>query len=110
MIRIVLTTIDSAAAARELAEALVLERLAACVNIIPEVLSVYKWEGRLEETSEFLLLIKTTDECLPALTDRIAELHSYDLPEIVALKVEQGLPDYLNWVVNQTGPASGSSS
>ncbi len=101
MIKIVLTTIDSADSARQLAQTLITERLAACVNIIPEVLSVYKWEGKLEEASEFLLLIKTSAESLPALTDRIREVHPYDLPEIVAFSVEEGLQDYLNWVINE---------
>jgi len=101
MIKIVLTTIDSADSARQLAQILVTERLAACVNIIPEVRSVYKWEGRLEESAELLLVIKTTPECLPALIDRIREAHPYDLPEAVALSVEDGLPDYLDWVMRQ---------
>lgn len=102
-VRIVLSTIDDAERAADIAETLVNERLAACVNIIPEVTSVYKWKGRLERSSELLLVIKTRQELMEALSRRLAALHPYDLPEIIATKVEGGSSTYLNWVIEQTG-------
>lgn len=102
-VRIVFCTIDSAEAARSLARRLVEDRLAACVNIIENVTSVYKWEGRIEEDAEHLLVIKTRDGRLRELMDRIGELHPYDVPEILSWPVEKGSKAYLNWVVAETG-------
>ena len=102
-VRIVLCTIDSADAARKLARRLVQNRLAACVNIIEKVTSVYKWEGRIEEDAELLLVIKTQDSRLRDLMDRIQELHPYDVPEIICWPVQEGSKAYLDWVVAATG-------
>ena len=102
-VRIVFCTIDSAEAARKLARRLVQDRLAACVNIIENVTSVYKWEGRIEEDAELLLVIKTRDSRLQNLMDRIAELHPYDVPEILSWPVRKGSKAYLDWVVSETG-------
>ena len=93
---LVLSTIDSTKTAENIAHRIVEERLAACVNIIPDITSVYKWEG------ESLLVIKSTQECLPRLIDRIKELHPYELPEVIALPVEGGHPAYLNWITSST--------
>ncbi len=101
-VRIVFCTIDSAEAARKLARRLVQDRLAACVNIIENVTSVYKWEGRIEEDAEFLLVIKSQDSRLRDLMDRIAELHPYDVPEILSWPVQKGSRAYLDWVVAET--------
>lgn len=90
------------ASARRIAEALVSERLAACVNLIPGLTSFYRWQGAVEQASEILLLIKTTDERLPALTSRLTELHPYELPEVLAVQADAGLPAYLQWVTAQT--------
>lgn len=84
--------------ARDLARTLIEERLAACVNRIPGLTSVYRWEGKVAEDEEVLLMIKTTAQGFPKLRDRVLALHPYDLPEILALGVEQGLPGYLAWV------------
>jgi periplasmic divalent cation tolerance protein len=84
--------------ARSLADALVNERLAACVNVLPGVESVYRWEGRVERANEVLLLIKTTLERFQALRERIVSIHSYDTPEIICLPIEQGLEKYLTWL------------
>ncbi len=86
--------------AHGLARALVHERLAACVNQVTGVRSVYLWQGKVEEDSETTLIIKTTPESLGALSDRIRELHSYDVPEIVVLEVDvdQSDPAYVGWV------------
>jgi periplasmic divalent cation tolerance protein len=88
---------DGEVAAR-LAEALVEARLAACVNRVAGAVSCYRWEGRVQQDSEALLIIKTTAERLAALTARIRELHPYELPEVVAVPVVGGLEDYLEWV------------
>jgi len=84
--------------ALKLAEHLVDQGLAACVNITSPVTSVYHWEGRREKTDEILLLIKTTTQQYSAMEAAILELHPYELPEIIAVPVEQGLKGYLDWV------------
>ena len=100
---LVLSTIDSKEAAEQIAHHLVEERLAACVNIISNITSVYKWKGVLEHDVEHLMLIKSTRELLPQLTDRIKQLHSYELPEVIALPIQDGYPPYLEWIVSETG-------
>jgi periplasmic divalent cation tolerance protein len=84
--------------ARDLGRTLVGERLAACVNVIPGVTSIYTWEGRREESVESLLVIKTQAERYADLERRVRELHPYSVPEVLALPVEAGAPDYLRWV------------
>ena len=84
-----------------LAGALVAEGLAACVNVVPGLHSVYRWQGAIERSDETLLLIKTTQAGLPALSARIVELHPYELPEVVAVEVAGGLSAYLDWVAEQ---------
>lgn len=81
-----------------IAEALVVHKLAACVNIIPAVQSIYLWEGELENSPEHLLIIKSSRSCYPALEEALRELHPYELPEIIAVPLTAGLPDYLNWI------------
>lgn len=90
--------------ARELAHTLVEERLAACVNVLPGLRSLYRWQGRVHEDAEILLLMKTTAARYPALQERLRALHPYELPEIVAVSVSAGLPTYLEWVAAQTLP------
>ncbi len=87
-------------AANDLATKLVEAHLAACVNIVPKVKSVYIWEGKLENDEEALLLIKTTAEGVAPLTKRLKELHPYDVPEIISFEIKkgEGNPDYLAWV------------
>ena len=87
--------------ASQIAEDLVENRLAACVNIIPDVTSVYKWKGDLEKSTEQLMLIKTTKERLQEVLDRIKILHPYEVPEIIALPIEGGHPPYLSWLSSQ---------
>ena len=96
--RIVLSTAGSQDEARKLAHHLVEHQLAACVNIVPQIESIYRWQGKVESSQEWLLLIKTTAERFPSVRDAIRELHSYDLPECVALTIEDGSPDYLKWL------------
>jgi len=96
--RLVLTTTSSAEDSKKIARVLVERRLAACVNIVPRIESVYRWEGKVEEAQEYLLLIKTTEEAFPRLRDAIQELHSYDIPECIALPIENGSVPYLSWI------------
>jgi periplasmic divalent cation tolerance protein len=98
--RIVLSTAGSEDEARKLARHLVEHQLAACVNIVPRVESIYRWQGKVESSQEWLLLIKTSAEKFPAVRDAIRELHSYDLPECIALTIEDGSPDYLQWLAD----------
>jgi periplasmic divalent cation tolerance protein len=99
---VVYVTAGSPAEADRLARALVDERLAACVNRIAPVQSVYRWEGKLEQSEEQLLIIKTKRECFPALEKRVRELHNYAVPEIIALPIIDGSQDYLRWLNEQT--------
>ncbi len=99
---LVLSTIDSTKVAEQIAHHIVEERLAACVNIIPDITSVYKWKGALERTTESLLVLKTTQERLSQLIERIKELHPYELPEVIVLPIEGGHPGYLDWVASET--------
>jgi periplasmic divalent cation tolerance protein len=101
---VVLTNLPSREAGLALARALVERRLAACVNVLAECTSVYRWEGEIETASETPLLIKVPASRYDALEHAIRELHPYELPEIVALPVSAGLPAYLDWVREQTQP------
>ena len=93
-----LCTCPDADRAHAIACTLVEERVAACVNVGAPVTSVYRWEGRVETAAEVLLLIKTTRDRYPALEQALRRLHPYEVPEIIAVPVEQGLRDYLDWV------------
>lgn len=86
--------------AREIAQTLVEEKLAACANIIPGVTSFFRWEGRVEESTEFVIIAKTPAAKFDALKKRVIELHSYDTPCIVAVPIEGGNEDFLEWVKN----------
>ncbi len=95
---VVITTAETQPDAERLASLLVERELAACVQILPPITSVYRWQGKVEQAAEFLLLIKTTREAYPELETAIGENHSYQIPEIVALPVEAGSDGYLNWL------------
>lgn len=88
------------ATAERIARALVDERLAACVNLLPGVRSVYRWRGAVEEANEVLLLAKTMRDALPALQARLVALHPYELPELLAVEAAGGLPAYLGWIAD----------
>jgi periplasmic divalent cation tolerance protein len=96
--RIAITTAGSLEEADRVARTLVEERLAACVNIIESVRSIYRWQGKLESAGELLLLIKTDAQHLDLLQKRLTELHSYDLPEFLVLEVSGGSEAYLHWI------------
>ena len=99
-VRVVLVTAP-VGEAEALGRALVAERLAACVNVVPGVHSIYRWEGKVQADDEALLVIKTNETQLAALTERVKTLHSYDLPEVLALPAVGGSAEYLGWVVGE---------
>jgi len=99
---LVITTVDTEAAAQSLARAAVGERLAACVQVA-RVSSVYRWEGQVEEAGEWVCQFKTTPERIETLTARILALHSYQVPEIITIPVLDGYPPYLQWVADSVG-------
>ena len=99
---LVLTNLPDRATAEKLAEALIQKRVAACVNILAPCRSVYRWKGAVQHAEEYPVLIKTTRERYAALEAAIREVHPYELPEIVAVPIERGLPAYLDWVATET--------
>ena len=98
--RVVFSTAASEDEARKISSHLVEHQLAACVNIVPQIQSVYRWQGKMESSREWLLLIKTTANRFAAVRDAIRELHSYDLPECIAIEITDGSPAYLKWIAD----------
>lgn len=96
--RIVLTTAGSQEEARKIAHTLVERKLAACVNIVPQMESVYRWQGKVENATEWLLIIKTQAAVFARVCDAIKELHSYELPECVMIEIGEGGEKYLKWI------------
>ena len=103
---VVLTTLANIEDARSLVSRLVSDRLVACGTIVGNALSVYTWQGKLENTEETLVVLKTTSDRWDDLESVVHELHPYDVPELLALPVVKGLPAYLRWVADQTGDHS----
>lgn len=99
---VVLVTVPDREQGKRIAEALVGERLAACANLVPGLLSTYRWQGKIEQEPEELLIIKTRAALAERLTARVRELHPYQVPEIIALPVAAGSQDYLDWVTQET--------
>ena len=102
--RLVLCTCPDQETATAIAERLVGGRLAACVNLVPGLTSIYRWQDEVQRDTEVLLLIKTVAARLPVLTETLRGLHPYEVPEIIALPIAAGLPDYLTWVTTCTQP------
>ena len=100
--RAVLVTAGSEEEGARIARALVEERLAACVNIVPRIRSIYRWRGAVEDEAETLLVIKTSAASLEKLEARVRELHSYEVPEIIALPLDSGSAPYLDWLGENT--------
>jgi periplasmic divalent cation tolerance protein len=98
---VVLSTFPDADTAARVARTLVELQLAACVNVVPAVRSIYRWEGKVCDEAETLAVIKTTAECYAALAAKIAELHPYQVPELIALPLADGHPPYLAWLAEQ---------
>lgn len=102
--KLVLTTTGSKEEAERIAHTLVQERLAACVNILGPMRSVYRWQGNVDSAEEFLLLIKTTASAAARVQERVRELHSFELPEIIEVHVEGGSALYLKWIADSVQP------
>ena len=96
--KFVLSTCPDLPTAHTIAEGLLKKDLAACVNLIPNMVSLYKWQGQIEQAAEVQLFIKTDEINLPKVESFICELHPYDVPEIIALDISKGHPAYLNWL------------
>jgi periplasmic divalent cation tolerance protein len=101
---ILLVTTPSADSAAAIARTLVEEGLAACGNVVPGIRSIYRWEGKVQEDAEALLVIKTERRHVPELKLRLLELHPYQIPELLVLPVEDGLPAYLEWLAASVRP------
>jgi periplasmic divalent cation tolerance protein len=99
---VVLVTTPTPERAAEIARALVEERLAACGNVLPAIRSIYRWEGRVQDDQEALLVLKSTRDRFEALRDRVLALHPYQVPEVIALPVEAGSAAYLAWIAGET--------
>lgn len=98
MLQLILCTCPDKISAQKIAQALITKKLAACVNMIPNITSIYEWEGKVVEETEVLLLIKTKQNLFTQLSDEITHIHPYDIPEVIALDIAQGNPDYMHWL------------
>jgi periplasmic divalent cation tolerance protein len=100
---VVLATVPDAEVGRRLARSLLEDRLIACANLVPGVVSLYRWEGEVRDDDEVLMVMKTRAGLVARLLARFPELHPYELPEVLVLPVEDGLPAYCRWVLDETG-------
>lgn len=100
--RVIFATAPDSAVAEQIGRVVVEENLAACVNILPGVRSIYRWQGKVEDASEVLMLLKTTDAQVQALRERIVELHPYEVPEFLEVDVTGGFAPYLDWIREST--------
>jgi periplasmic divalent cation tolerance protein len=103
---IVLTTFGTDVDAARVARTLVDERLAACVNLLPPMTSIYRWKGKIETEHELQVLMKTSADRVPALEQRLREIHPYEVPEFLVLSIETGSEAYLSWVAESTKPVA----
>jgi periplasmic divalent cation tolerance protein len=103
---LVLTNVPDLECAQLIARTLVEARLAACVNLLPAVQSIYRWQGQIEEATEITLLIKTTSQQVDSLQKAIVKLHPYDVPEIIATPIVAGYAPYLQWIATETAKDS----
>jgi periplasmic divalent cation tolerance protein len=101
---LVVSTFPDKETATKIAHQLVTDRVAACANILPQVESIYRWKDKIETAAETLVLFKTTIGRYKTLEDKLRQLHPYDVPEIVAFRASEGLPDYLQWVMTSCNP------
>lgn len=106
-VRVVLVTFPTVEVARQVGAQMVGQRLAACVNLIPGIESIYQWKGEIQRDPEVLAVFKTSVGCLADLQEQVQRLHPYDVPEFLALPVARGLPAYLEWVLAETGAVAG---
>jgi len=106
-IRVILATTGTEEQAGSIARTLVSERLAACVNIVGPMRSIYRWRDKVEDDREFLLVIKTRATLYIKVEKRVREMHTYEVPEVLALTADRGSPPYLKWLLASTGPIRG---
>lgn len=99
---VVFCAVSDRGSGERIATAIVQEGLAACVNVVPGLTSIYRWQGKVENAAECLLVIKTVADRFDALRERIRALHPYELPEVIALPITAGDPAYLNWITENT--------
>lgn len=99
---LVLSTCPGSISSKKIAQELVTEKLAACVNVIPGVQSFFSWVGKVDTANEYMLVIKTTRECYPALEKKIKKIHPYELPEIIAVPIDTGFAGYLDWITKNS--------
>lgn len=99
---IILSTTSNIDEAKKIANALVKDKLAACVNILPRIMSIYSWKDEIWEDEEYLLIIKTVKENFESVKNKIKELHSYELPEVVMIKMEDASKEYFDWILKET--------
>ena len=99
---IILSNTNSMDSAETISTFLVKEKLAACVNIIPKIKSIYSWDNKIEKDEEFLMVIKTKQALFELVKEKIILLHPYEIPEIISIKIDDGTSDYLNWIKNNT--------
>lgn len=99
---LVLTTCPGSISSKKIAQELVTEKLAACVNIISDVQSFFSWVGKVDSANEHMLVIKTTMDCYKALEEKIKKIHPYELPEIIAVPIQTGLAGYLDWITKNS--------
>jgi periplasmic divalent cation tolerance protein len=102
MVAVIYSSIGSIEDARRVANTLVEEQLVACVNILPNIESIYRWEGKIENDEEYILIAKTTDDNIKKTIDRIKTLHTYELPDIIVLPIIGGLKEYLDYINIET--------
>ena len=102
MVVIIYSTIDDVKQAQKIANILVEEKLVACVNIIPNIISIYRWKGKIENDDECIIIAKTTDSNVKKVIQRIKTLHTYELPDIIVLPIIGGLKEYLEYITNET--------
>lgn len=100
---LVITNCPGSISAKKIAQDLITEKLAACVNIVPDIQSFFSWVGKVDKANEHMLVIKTTSASYNALEQRIKKLHPYELPEIIAVPIHTGSAEYLNWISTNTG-------
>lgn len=102
MVVVIYSTIDDFKKAKEIANTLVKEKLAACVNIIPKMHSIYRWKGKIESSNECIIIAKTVDKNIKQIIKKIKSLHTYELPDIIVFPVIDGLKKYIEYIENET--------
>ncbi|HVN97483.1 MAG TPA: divalent-cation tolerance protein CutA [Syntrophorhabdaceae bacterium] len=98
----IVTTADERGVIQRIGEELVEKKLVACAQIVGPIRSIYRWKGKVEQTDEWLLLMKSKSSLYPVIEDEIKRLHPYEVPEIIAIGLSRGLPEYMNWVAEET--------